>query len=95
MRESRTYGSVRGAYDETHVPTATERIAACIWSLMAHSDQSRRCNILVAIGGKADAVPLDEPINVIAALAVALGAFDAKHVELAFDITEDEIGAGH
>ena len=23
MRESRTYGSVRGAYDETHVPTAT------------------------------------------------------------------------
>src|SRR5215831_11577776 len=24
MRESRTYGSVRGARDETHVPTATE-----------------------------------------------------------------------
>src|SRR5262249_53518562 len=24
MRESRTYGSVRGACDETHVPTATE-----------------------------------------------------------------------
>ena len=23
MRESRTYGSVRGACDETHVPTAT------------------------------------------------------------------------
>jgi hypothetical protein len=31
----------------------------------------------------------------IGALAVALGAFDAKHVELAFDIAEDEIGAGH
>ena len=25
MRESRTYGSVRGACDETHVPTATRR----------------------------------------------------------------------
>src|SRR5947199_4933458 len=25
MRESRTYGSVRGACDETHVPTATGR----------------------------------------------------------------------
>ena len=25
MRESRTYGSVRGACDETHVPTATLR----------------------------------------------------------------------
>ena len=24
MRESRTYGSVRGACDETHVPTATD-----------------------------------------------------------------------
>src|SRR5438034_7863625 len=24
MRESRTYGSVRGACDETHVPTATQ-----------------------------------------------------------------------
>ena len=31
----------------------------------------------------------------IAALAVALGAFDAEHVELAFDVAEDEIGAGH
>ena len=28
MRESRTYGSVRGACDETHVPTATTSIAA-------------------------------------------------------------------
>ena len=28
MRESRTYGSVRGAYDETHVPTATQ---LCCW----------------------------------------------------------------
>src|SRR5881398_2257588 len=26
MRESRTYGSVRGACDETHVPTATLRV---------------------------------------------------------------------
>ena len=28
MRESRTYGSVRGACDETHVPTATDCFAA-------------------------------------------------------------------
>jgi hypothetical protein len=26
---------------------------------------------------------------------VAFGAFDAEHVELAFDVAEDEIGAGH
>jgi hypothetical protein len=26
MRESRTYGSVRGACDETHVPTATDAL---------------------------------------------------------------------
>jgi hypothetical protein len=30
---------------------------------------------------------------VIAAFAVALGAFDAEHVELALDVAEDEIGA--
>ena len=37
MRESRTYGSVRGACDETHVPTATSgasssRFSAARWS---------------------------------------------------------------
>jgi hypothetical protein len=32
------------------------------------------------------AVFLDHPLDVIAALAVALGAFDAEHVELAFDV---------
>jgi hypothetical protein len=26
---------------------------------------------------------------------VALGAFDAEYVELALDVTENEIGAGH
>jgi hypothetical protein len=31
----------------------------------------------------------------IAALAVALGAFDAEHVELALDVAEDEVGSGH
>src|SRR5437879_13833603 len=32
MRESRTYGSVRGACDETHVPTATQaRIHHAAW----------------------------------------------------------------
>ena len=43
MRESRTYGSVRGACDETHVPTATglatyetsARENFCIWPLGA------------------------------------------------------------
>jgi hypothetical protein len=32
---------------------------------------------------------------VIAAFAVALGAFDAEHVELALDVAEDEIRSGH
>jgi hypothetical protein len=41
------------------------------------------------------AVLLDQLVDVIAALAVALGAFDAKHVELVLDVTEDEIGSGH
>ena len=41
------------------------------------------------------AVFLDQLCDVIAALARALGAFDAKHVELAFDVAEDEVGAGH
>src|SRR5215475_8731215 len=30
MRESRTYGSVRGACDETHVPTATAASSSCV-----------------------------------------------------------------
>ena len=30
-------------------------------------------------------------MDVIAALAVALGAFDAEHVELGFDVAEDKI----
>jgi hypothetical protein len=33
------------------------------------------------------------PKDVIATLAGALGAFDAKHVELAFKLAEDEIGS--
>ena len=35
---------------------------------------------------------LDEPGDAVAAFAGALGAFDAKHVEFSFDVTEDEIG---
>ena len=34
------------------------------------------------------AVLLDQLVDMIAPLAVALGAFDAEHVELAFDVTE-------
>jgi hypothetical protein len=37
------------------------------------------------------AVFLDEPADAIAAFAGALGAFDAEHVELILDVTEDEI----
>ena len=44
--------------------------------------------------GAADAVR-DQLVDVIAALPVALGAFDAKHVELALDVAEDEIRSGH
>jgi hypothetical protein len=39
-------------------------------------------------------VLLDQ-LDVIAALAVALGALDAENVELALDIAEDEICSGH
>src|SRR4051794_29535757 len=44
MRENRTYGSVRGACDETHVPTATllrvcpRSLLRCMSRLVAHSD---------------------------------------------------------
>ena len=41
------------------------------------------------------AVFLDQPVNVIHAPAIALGAFDAKHVELAFNVAEDEVGPRH
>src|SRR5262245_56972186 len=36
---------------------------------------------------------LDELVHLIAAFARAFGAFDAQHVELAFDVAEDEIGS--
>ena len=39
-------------------------------------------------------VLLDQPVDVIAALAVAFGALDAEHVELAFDVTEHEVRFG-
>jgi hypothetical protein len=35
---------------------------------------------------------LDQLVDVIAALAVALGAFDAEDVELPLDVTERAIG---
>src|SRR5437660_11992706 len=51
MRESRTYGSVRGACDETHVPTATK----------AHvRHPARRCSGVAARGARtADEVAND------------------------------------
>ncbi len=36
------------------------------------------------------AVFVDEPADAVAALAGAFGAFDAEHVELSFDVTENE-----
>jgi hypothetical protein len=38
---------------------------------------------------------LDQLVDVIAPLVVALGAFAAEHVELALDVAEDEVGSGH
>src|SRR5215831_552046 len=37
------------------------------------------------------AVFLDEPAHLIAALAPAFPAFDAQHIEFAFDVAEDEV----
>jgi hypothetical protein len=41
------------------------------------------------------AVLLDQLANAVAALALASPAFNTKHVELALDIAEYDIGAGH
>src|SRR5262245_31279745 len=41
------------------------------------------------------AVLFDELGDAVAALAVALGALDTQHVELALNIAEDEVTAGH
>src|SRR5262249_59286009 len=46
MRESRTYGSVRGACDETHVPTATK-------ARVHHA--ARRCGVVAARRARAAA----------------------------------------
>jgi hypothetical protein len=43
----------------------------------------------------AAAVFRDELVYLIAALARAFGAFDAQHVEFAFDVAEDEVSARH
>jgi len=51
---------------------------------------SRRVGALITLA----AIYLDQPLDVIAALAGALGAFDVEHVELAVDVAEDEIGSG-
>ena len=50
MRESRTYGSVRGACDETHVPTATQA--------GLHHAPRRRGGCVAARGARAAAVPV-------------------------------------
>jgi hypothetical protein len=41
------------------------------------------------------AVFLDQPGDAVTALARTFGAFDAEHVELAFDVTENEISTGY
>ena len=53
MRESRTYGSVRGACDETHVPTATAarvhhaaRRRGGAWPLAARAQQPSGCGAI-------------------------------------------------
>ena len=49
MRESRTYGSVRGACDETHVPTATDA------ARVHHAARRRRGGGVAARGARAAA----------------------------------------
>ena len=52
MRESRTYGSGRGACNETHVPTATEAICCtCSLLVMAPSGVSIWVVMSAAAGG--------------------------------------------
>src|SRR6516165_5617811 len=53
MRESRTYGSVRGACDETHVPTATE-------ARVHHAARRRGC---VAARG-APEITIEQPMKI-------------------------------
>src|SRR5215470_10043617 len=44
MRESRTYGSVRGACDETHVPTATRAYFGSCWLELGRLKPSAPCS---------------------------------------------------
>ena len=56
MRESRPYGSVRGARDETRVPTATECGSACgRYNFPAIRQTNRRPDDAVAPAKKATA----------------------------------------
>src|SRR5262245_64567667 len=65
MRESCTYGSVRGACDETHVPTAplprhappllphAPRRSAAAWPLSARAQQPKRVGVLMGSAASA------------------------------------------
>ena len=51
MRESRTYGSVRGACDETHVPTATRReFITLLGGAAGGMAAGRKCSSSVPLG---------------------------------------------
>ena len=69
MRESRTYGSVRGARDEIRVPTATEATA------VHYAARQRRGGVAAASeGGAGDACNPGEANQLTEAATLGLGA---------------------
>jgi hypothetical protein len=89
----RTFAARRPSHDLRQIRThqvAAFMQAVCI-ALRAVSVEHLAPFRHVAIA----AVFLDQLADEVEALSVALGAFDAEHFELAFDVAEDQIRSGH
>ena len=78
MRESRTYGSVRGACDETHVPTATPSRVRRGFGEVSRLTETIDCRIPAKTAGK----PLcaEDAIELLEAMWV--GASRSRHCRL-------------